>query len=459
MKYLIWGAGTRGGRYVRYIPDKDVIAFVDNAPSKIGTIYCGKPVISFEMYLREYTECFLIVGMLAEREPVKELERIGIWNYLLFSECPGEYQEHDYHTVLQDYIKSKIDMDSNYIIYGSNLFAIQLNEILYEHTGKYAPIMLNKNLSRKRAEAFVKTIGDSMNVHEYQNSLVLQEDCILAACEDSLEELKKIVGNSCKIINLFDCSKKIEAYHNPKIEAYKKLHKGESCFIVALGPSLRIEDLDLIYNNKIPTISMNSIWKVFSSTRWRPTYYMIQDPICYKQEKTLLQMERTGMKMMFLSDTNDEYWKNNEPKTDYLIYHLDCRNSELEHPKFSDDLSRRAYDAATITYVCIQMAVYMGFKNIYLLGVDFSGFENGGDLPHRHFYSDVIEEIVGFGNIMGMGYESARKYADTHGIHIYNSSRGGCVEVFDRVDFDSLFCDGKFTPESGIVHYRRPWYE
>jgi len=33
----------------------------------------------------------------------------------------------------------------------------------------------------------------------------------------------------------------------------------------------------------------------------------------------------------------------------------------------------------------------------------------------------------------------ARKYADSHGIVIKNAGRGGKLENFERVDFDSLF--------------------
>lgn len=40
---------------------------------------------------------------------------------------------------------------------------------------------------------------------------------------------------------------------------------------------------------------------------------------------------------------------------------------------------------------------------------------------------------------MSLAYKAARKYADAHGIKIYNATRGGKLEVFERVDFDSLF--------------------
>ena len=36
-------------------------------------------------------------------------------------------------------------------------------------------------------------------------------------------------------------------------------------------------------------------------------------------------------------------------------------------------------------------------------------------------------------------YQKAKTYADTHNIKIYNATRGGKLEVFQRVEFDSLF--------------------
>lgn len=36
-------------------------------------------------------------------------------------------------------------------------------------------------------------------------------------------------------------------------------------------------------------------------------------------------------------------------------------------------------------------------------------------------------------------YKSARLYAENHGIKIYNATRGGELEVFERVNFDDIF--------------------
>lgn len=83
----------------------------------------------------------------------------------------------------------------------------------------------------------------------------------------------------------------------------------------------------------------------------------------------------------------------------------------------------------------MQFAVYMGIKELYLIGVDFNY-----SLKNNHFYKNEIgiQNIFDKENVYA-GYLAAKQYADSHGIKIYNATRGGKLEVFPRVDFDSLF--------------------
>ena len=56
------------------------------------------------------------------------------------------------------------------------------------------------------------------------------------------------------------------------------------------------------------------------------------------------------------------------------VNYLNCKIETYYpgYPKFSDDLTEGIYSGTTVLYAMFQIAVYMGFKNIYLLGVDFS---------------------------------------------------------------------------------------
>ena len=46
MKYVIWGAGLRGGRLFRHLKNDDVIAFVDKSVERVGSHIYGKEIIS-----------------------------------------------------------------------------------------------------------------------------------------------------------------------------------------------------------------------------------------------------------------------------------------------------------------------------------------------------------------------------------------------------------------------------
>ena len=90
-----------------------------------------------------------------------------------------------------------------------------------------------------------------------------------------------------------------------------------------------------------------------------------------------------------------------------------------------------------MTYACIQIAVYLGLKEIYLLGVDCD-YTVGS--VSNHFYAedkpDMTERSMAE---MTLAFQAAHQYADAHGIKICNANRGGNLEIFERVDFDSLF--------------------
>ena len=87
----------------------------------------------------------------------------------------------------------------------------------------------------------------------------------------------------------------------------------------------------------------------------------------------------------------------------------------------------------------------MGLKKIYIIGADSEFKNNAGEDEGSHFikgYNDVNKKTKPYTidpKTFFVGYKAAKYYADRHGIKIYNATRGGKLEVFERVDFDSLF--------------------
>ena len=109
---------------------------------------------------------------------------------------------------------------------------------------------------------------------------------------------------------------------------------------------------------------------------------------------------------------------------------------------FSMNIDRFMYNGYTVTYVCIQLALYMGFKEIFLLGVDFN-YSDDVYSESNHFkgyqkhYKDIrLNEIKP--ERMLNAYHKAKKIAEAEGKRIYNATRGGKLEVFERRTLDSL---------------------
>ena len=121
----------------------------------------------------------------------------------------------------------------------------------------------------------------------------------------------------------------------------------------------------------------------------------------------------------------------------------------IREVKFSEDISKRVYFGATVAYDCLQIAAYMGFKKIYLLGMDLVPYKPGDKsaVQYLNFFETDGQERkpqMWVDKIL-RSYQTAKNYADVHGIQIYNATRGGYLEIFDRIDFDKMFLNGKYN--------------
>ena len=236
------------------------------------------------------------------------------------------------------------------------------------------------------------------------------------------------------------------------IKEFKDKHFGNRVFIVATGPSLTTEDLNKL--KKEYTISMNSIVKMFNKIDFRPTYYVISDGVVFRKiphASLFLPPERVfigigNVKTKWNINVTDVTGPENEHVNlfpvdrihtlKYLYYRKNQFNT-----RFSFDAEKAVIDGGTITYCAIQLAVYMGFKEIYLLGVDcnYTGLqahfgESGNSLMKQ---GEMTAAFAAFQQ--QKAYECAYEALEGTDISIYNATRGGKLEVFKRVDFDLLF--------------------
>lgn len=228
-----------------------------------------------------------------------------------------------------------------------------------------------------------------------------------------------------------------------KIKKFKNKYKGKRCFIIGNGPSLRVSDLEMLKQNKELCFGTHRIYEIFDQTDWRPTFYCAQDQKLIINSHDDINNIKNNNKFIGVVDTKIRKLINKG-----LFVNLKEESFYPNLPKFSNDIVKNGvYEGYTVTYMCLQIAVYMGFKEVYLLGMDHrysvtinerGEIENYNGIQDHFSSNDKIENIPEIFRST-LAYEAAKKYADTHGIKIYNLTRGGNLEVFARKNFDELF--------------------
>ena len=296
---FVWGAGVIGKRVLSYIGEANVSAFIDSDTEKIGTEFCGKPVISFAEYSEKYNGRFIIITPYLEYEIEDFLKEKNIDCYFRLSDCAYELSTGNINNLLKERVlKDLYDIHSAYI-YGVSLYSIIMDEWIREYAGKYLPIIAPNSVKKE----YLCKIAKELPEIEFLSEQVIKNkniETLLVAEEWHIPRLE-ILWPKAKIINEFDISKREEQYVNTNLLKLKNKHIGESCFIVGLGPSLQVDKLNWLKDNGINSFSVNSVFMIYDKTDWRPTYYVVGDTYVYANE-LWFKPEKYSEKMSFISD-------------------------------------------------------------------------------------------------------------------------------------------------------------
>lgn len=89
------------------------------------------------------------------------------------------------------------------------------------------------------------------------------------------------------------------------------------------------------------------------------------------------------------------------------------------------------YDGYSIALSLMQLAVYMGFKKIYLIGSDCNYNQKKKNfIEHGANINFEAKDIAGTRIIVA--HEKFKKFADSHQVEVFNCTRGGMLEVYPR---------------------------
>jgi hypothetical protein len=118
---------------------------------------------------------------------------------------------------------------------------------------------------------------------------------------------------------------------------------------------------------------------------------------------------------------------------------------------FSSDISGRIFEGSTVTYVAMQIAYYMGFEEVILVGVDHN-FNTQGE-PNTTIVSSGEDPNHFSAEYFGKGfrwqlpdlqasekaYQLAKEAFERDGRTILDATIGGKLEIFPKVNYDDLF--------------------
>jgi len=224
-----------------------------------------------------------------------------------------------------------------------------------------------------------------------------------------------------------------------RLEAWRDRFKGQRCFVVGNGPSLKQTDLRKLDGEF--TFGMNRIYLAFEQYDFVTSCLVsVNDLVleqCYKDIRSLSIPK-------FVTWRARDYFNGGE---DMLFLDTDYTLPE----DFNGDATGRLFEGNTVTYVSLQLAYFMGFKEAILIGVDHNYITKGPANAPITSQGEDPNHIVS--NYFGKGfrwqlpdlegseraYRMAKEAYEADGRKIVDATVGGKLTVFPKIDYNSIF--------------------
>lgn len=402
--FYLFGAGINCEAVIKYFSIKNIKGIIDSNLQLCGKSINGIEIISIDDYINNGRDRKIYITSYYQAESIIEslIER-KIKNYY---KCP--YMQTGFFENAID-IVDKLNLTK----YKSLCFmnCSPLTESIID--------VLNNNHKND-----FKIIDINYRLKEDEKIIVSD-----AVIEQEIILLNKIFGEK-NIIYIENKFKDKYRYKNLELEKFKNINRGKRCFIIGNAPSLKYEDLEKLYKMGEICFGVNRIYKAFGKTQWRPTYYVaVDNEICKNDYSIIESIECTKFIRHFYNEIN---WKD---KKIYEFGGLSSKNIE-----FSKDIVNGVYIGNTVIYDSLQIAYYMGFREIYLLGVDLDLSKKINE-EGRHFYKwHNDKERLHEGNLNHIlkSFAFAANILEEEGIILKNLSRAGTWQEIKRDNFDKV---------------------
>jgi len=238
------------------------------------------------------------------------------------------------------------------------------------------------------------------------------------------------------------------------IKHLKGIGKGKRIFLVGNGPSLNDMNLDLLENED--SIAMNRIELIYPKTKWRPSYYIFCSSNCtdrrwgkgWSKSVVKASKEPKTTPLIWNRYKGDIEKNASESLDESTIFLKSFSENKVGNDNcFSTDAEKRLDKSGTSMNVALQLAYYMEYDEVYLIGIDSnwktladSKKNDKGD--ENHFHPDYHASI-GNGEHefwrMNTTHKTARKFYDKRGTKIMNAGINSAIDAYEKIEFENLF--------------------
>ncbi|MFM8857488.1 MAG: 6-hydroxymethylpterin diphosphokinase MptE-like protein [Actinomycetota bacterium] len=220
------------------------------------------------------------------------------------------------------------------------------------------------------------------------------------------------------------------------IQTFANRHAGKRCIIIGNGPSLRRTNLSLVRDEI--TFGLNRIYLMFDELGFETTYHVVINQLVVEQ----CASDFRNISAPLFTTTPNRKFLDGARNTAYM--------NRLSGPSFSTDASSGIWEGATVTYAAMQLAYYMGFHEVVLVGVDHRFAVSG---PAHQVVESTGPDASHFDpNYFGKGfkwqlpdletselaYSLARDAFENDGRRIVNATVDGALTVFPMVTLEEV---------------------
>ena len=221
------------------------------------------------------------------------------------------------------------------------------------------------------------------------------------------------------------------------LETLKDSYKGEKCFIICTGPSLKRKDLLNIIDSNYFSIGMNGGIKLSKELNFTYDFYMVQDIQVYEKIKSDFN-KYNGLKII----GSTIFYKHNNVSYDFYYYldmlgHLGETFKTPYNTRFSNDASKVIYDGYTVAFSAVQFAYYLGFSEINIIGMDA---KYDKDIKKRNIVNidKVDPTYLTAGDRINYAMSIANNFCREKGVGLFNCTRGGSLKTLERKNLDKI---------------------